>query len=632
MSETRDRSSLSGFLGRLFGWKLIVLVVLVILVLFSIILVQRARAVQSEYDAVVDQVAGIHDVVLQDDIYALSAEDMAWLNSEFRLLEERIDEIERLSELPAGAENRLSRLPWIEPRYAAGMETLQLGRMLATAGQTVSEIGQDAIAALDDTGIRYDPENDAVTWLDVLHTREDDLFTALDTIDEAAEQRQRIDEEYLRQGIVDRLMQIDEVMDQFDEQLELAEDFPLAYATMGAEEPIRYLVLFQNPAELRPTGGFVGTVARVELHRGQITEYEFLDVYEVAEDYADQDGHRVRAPWPIREYIRSDHLQFQDANWWPHFPESATLLMEMAEAAGWPELDGVVSVQPETVQDLIAVTGPITVDVDGDMREITSENLHDEAERQRRIMREGGDAETLHKEVIELISEILVDELADGDRYDLIESVFLLFDRLDIRDMQVYHRDEDVQAFVEDRDWAGLARPQQDTPTVSSIFANITGLKTSLAMQPAINLQILESDTAGMLEGILTVALEHRGQEDGDPFYEGFQRWWVDLDLPEGSSVVQTLPDPSSDPDASDGGAYIVNLPVGEREEIVIRLSMPDTDRLLFRRQPGLTTMYGSVEQAGCDEALEFTGEEDRVILLDGECPEIEWTDDGAEE
>lgn len=621
---TSGNTSLADQISRLSAWKLLVALLLIALVLLSLVAVQRARAVQSEYRAAVEQVAGIHEVAHREDIYALSAEDMSWLQAEFALLEERIDEIDRLGELPLGFERQLGGLPWIEPRYRAGTDTLELGRTLAQSGGTIAGIGGEAISALDGAGVRHDPASDADTWLDVIVEREDDLDRSLDQIDQAMQVRDGINEQFLPQRIVERLNQIDEVMEQFSDQLELADDLPLAYEALGAGEPRRYLVLFQNPAELRPTGGFVGTIAELELHRGQISHYEFQDVYHLSDDYGEQTEHRVRAPWAIREYIRSDHLQFQDANWSADFPVSAELLIEMAEAAGWSELDGVVSVQPETIEDLISVIGSITVEVDGDQREITSGNLHDEAERQRRIIREGGEAETDHKEVIELISENLVDELSSGDQQDLIDSVFLLFDRFDNRDMQVFHQDDDVQAFLEDLNWAGLRKPEPGTPTLFAVFANITGLKTSLVMQPDIHLEILESDSAGVTEAILTIGLGHLGAEEGDPFYEGFQRWWLDVLLPSGSAVVGTVPDTSADPDASNGGSYVVNLPVGEREGISVRFSMPETDRLLIRRQPGLVTLEGAIDIESCNESVEFRGEQDVVLLLDRACPVVE--------
>jgi hypothetical protein len=541
------------------------------------------------------------------------------------LLEDRIDEIENLASLPLGLESELARLPWIAPRYETGMKTLEIGRLLSQSGQTIADVGEEAITALDGTGVRFDPANDEATWLDVIHQREPELYSALDQIDEAMVLRSSIDESYLPERIVNRLNHVDGVIDQFSEQLELADDLPLAYEALGAEEPKRYLVLFQNPAELRPTGGFVGTIAELELHRGQISSYEFHDVYELSRDYQMQGELAVDPPWAIREYVRPDDLQIQDANWWPHFPTTAKLLMAMTEAAGWSSLDGVVAVQPETIQQLITVTGPIVVDVDGEDREITAENLHDEAERQRRIVREGGEAETGHKEVIELISEILVDELSTGDRDSLIESVFLLFESFDRRDMQVYHDDDGVQVFLEERNWAGLEEPEPAAPTLSAVFANITGLKTSFVMQPDFELQLLESSTDEVQEAILTIGLNHQGAEEGDPFYEGFQRWWVDIALPEGSVLVDTMPEVADDPDASSGGAYVVNLDVGEREEIAVKFTMPGSERLLIRRQPGLLTMTGTIRQQGCDEAVELQVDRDQVLLFDDSCVTVEY-------
>jgi hypothetical protein len=624
-SSEHERETKS-FISWLLSWKLaVVALVFIVIIVVSIAGYQRAAAIQAEYRAAVEQVQDIQDVANSDDIYALSSGDMTWLNSEFTTLEGRIDEIDRLASLPFGFESTLGSLPWIEPRYTAGMETLEVGRMLAQSGKLVSEIGEEAIAALDDTGVRFDPENDGTTWLDVIQARESDLYDALNQINVAIEIREGIDEEYLPDRVVQRLNQIDEVMDRFDEQLELADDLPLAYAALGADEPVHYLLLFQNPAELRPTGGFVGTIAELELHRGQISFYEFHDVYQLSSDYQNQSEMDIDPPWAIGEYVRSDDLQIQDANWSPDFPTSARLFKEMTEAAGWSEIAGVVAVQPETVQELMTVTGPVEVDVDGDLREITSENLFEESERQRRIAREGGIAETQHKEVIELISEILVDELSTGGRDALIDSTFLLFDQFDQRDMQAYHADPEVQSFLEERNWAGLANPAPELPTLSVIFANITGLKTSLAMQPDMEIQLLESDTEGVVEGILTIGLNHEGAKEADPFYEGFQRWWIDVSLPEGTRIVESVPDLADDPDASNGGAYVIDLEVEEREEIAIRFTMPETVELLLRRQPGLLPMIGILEQNGCADPVEFQLTEDQVISFEANgCPALQ--------
>jgi hypothetical protein len=190
---------------------------------------------------------------------------------------------------------------------------------------------------------------------------------------------------------------------------------------------------------------------------------------------------------------------------------------------------------------------------------------------------------------------VLIDILSTGDRDSITESVFLLFESFDRRDMHVFHGADDVQAFLEERNWAGVAEPEPATATLSTIFANITGLKTSLVIQPNFELQLLDGSTDGVREAILTIGLNHEGAEEGDPFYEGFQRWWVDIALPEGSVFVDTMTELAGDPDASNGCAYVVNFDVGEREEIIISFTITESERLLVRKQPGLLPVHGTV-------------------------------------
>ena len=49
-------------------------------------------------------------------------------------------------------------------------------------------------------------------------------------------------------------------------------------AILGWDGPRRYLVLTQDPAELRPTGGFIGSYGIVAFDKGRITERRFQDI------------------------------------------------------------------------------------------------------------------------------------------------------------------------------------------------------------------------------------------------------------------------------------------------------------------------------------------------------------------
>jgi hypothetical protein len=579
----------------------------------------RANDADTEYEQAVEQMDTIHAYLADRELHDLTPEDLDWLESEFVILADRIERMDDLSSLPLGL-GRVAEFG--SSTYRSTREMLDVARLLAESGQIIANVGNEALTALDEQGIQRDPGSDGETWLDVIQRRDAELDEALAIMHEALELRAELEEDDLPGRVQGNLWKIDEMIGQVESQLELADQRIMAYEALGGDGPRRYLILFQNPAELRPTGGFVGTIAELELERGQISDYTFQDVYEISQAY-NNSSHSLEAPVGIAQFVRADKLQFQDANWWADFPVSAELLMEMADAAGWGEFDGVAAIQPEVIQDMLSVTGPISIDVDGETREISADNLQGEAERQRILARQGEEVEAGHKEVIGLIGEELFETLASSDRETMVPGVMLVFERLDRRDMQAFHTDTQVQTYLEQKNWAGRLIPDPELPTLSVIVSNVTGLKTSLAMQPAFNLELLEGESPNTTDATLTLSLTHTGEAGGDPFYEGFQRYWIDVGLPEGAILVDSEGRAANDPDSGTGGAYIVSLDVGETQEVRVQFTMPAEDSLLLRRQPGLTIAQVTVDQTGCADSPELWLYRDHTIQFDTGCPVV---------
>ncbi|MBI4434335.1 DUF4012 domain-containing protein, partial [Candidatus Uhrbacteria bacterium] len=131
---------------------------------------------------------------------------------------------------------------------------------------------------------------------------------------------------------------------------------PILRALGGIDRPRRLLLVFQNPAELRPTGGFMGSVALVDVAGGRVTALELPPggTY----DLSGITRLRVIPPEPLR--LVSTTWQFHDANWFPDFPTSARKLRWFYEASGGPSVDAVVAVNAPVLEDILALTGPIT--------------------------------------------------------------------------------------------------------------------------------------------------------------------------------------------------------------------------------------------------------------------------------
>lgn len=126
---------------------------------------------------------------------------------------------------------------------------------------------------------------------------------------------------------------------------------------LGADGPRRYLLVFQNLAELRATGGIWGAWAIVHVDDGHVT----LGRQGTAEDVNDRLGD---IPLPAHlEALYGDRMRrhFQNANLTPDFPTAAALARRMIRQATGVRVDGVLAADPVVLSSLLAVTGPVTV-------------------------------------------------------------------------------------------------------------------------------------------------------------------------------------------------------------------------------------------------------------------------------
>jgi hypothetical protein len=130
---------------------------------------------------------------------------------------------------------------------------------------------------------------------------------------------------------------------------------------LGWDGARRYLVLTQNPAELRPTGGFIGSFGTVTFARGEITERSFQDVFllDLPWDYP-----FIDPPAALVRYLLgpTQPWQLADANWSPDFPTSAQQAVRLYQNEGGSgAIDGVIGITTQTIDEILRITGPITV-------------------------------------------------------------------------------------------------------------------------------------------------------------------------------------------------------------------------------------------------------------------------------
>lgn len=127
---------------------------------------------------------------------------------------------------------------------------------------------------------------------------------------------------------------------------------------LGVSQDRRYLLIFQNNSELRATGGFLGSYAILDIREGAIRNLEIPG----GGSYDTEGAMSVRLVAPKPLWLVNPLWHFWDANWWPDWPTSARHLMWFYEKSGGSTVDGVISLTPDVIEDLLLITGPITLE------------------------------------------------------------------------------------------------------------------------------------------------------------------------------------------------------------------------------------------------------------------------------
>ena len=139
---------------------------------------------------------------------------------------------------------------------------------------------------------------------------------------------------------------------------------------LGADGPRNYLLVFQNNAEIRATGGLPGSLSVISTDDGAI------DL--VRQVSAGSLGERDRPVLPLSEDERAIFTEYlgvfaADANFTPDWPRASDLLRARFEEIFPERLDGTLTLDTVAVSYLLGATGPMTIDG----YTLTSENAVD---------------------------------------------------------------------------------------------------------------------------------------------------------------------------------------------------------------------------------------------------------------
>ncbi len=338
---------------------------------------------------------------------------------------------------------------------------------------------------------------------------------------------------------------------------------------LGLSKDKRYLLVFQNNAELRASGGFLGSYALVDLRGGEIRNLEVPG----GGSYDMEAGMSVlvKAPEPL--WLVNPLWHFWDANWWPDWPTTAENLMWFYEKSDGPTVDGVISITPTVVEGLLEITGPIDLTAEYGLvinadnfwetvqKVVEDKNLakykpeavldfnKDSAPIESSIpLEQGLDVNTENKpkkiigDLMAKILEVLPQKL---NKDSLIKIITLFEENLLEKQILFYFTDPDLQAEISRNNWAGEIRnPKHDYLMV--VNTNIAGQKSDKKMLEKIEHQS-EVSAGGEIINTVRITRTHTGVNRA-PLMGVRNVDWLRVYVPRGSKLIQAsgflAPDP----------------------------------------------------------------------------------------
>ncbi len=360
------------------------------------------------------------------------------------------------------------------------------------------------------------------------------------------------------------------------------------------------LILFENNAELRYGGGFIGSVGLLKAGPGGYKLQPIRSTYYYDHRIDDRPS-LTPVPDEMTGFINRMHLR--DTGIYLDWSKSAQLASQYFQAESGEKVDNVVMITPTLFKKLLTITGPIkldeyniTVDQDNFLTDVQLE------------VEKGIDKQDKKdpKTILGVLGNQVIQRLLGKKLSELGEILPALNEMIEQKQLLLYSSDQNIQNRIDQLGASGKLSPFSGSSLLVG-EANLGANKSSPFIRQQVDYRLKIRD-----DGSATVKLSIDRQHTSDYQYQyvdpadGVTRWLVGdnvdkvkLYLPMGSDITRSSLDQSQYQLKNEDGRLSVNYtaitrPLGENQvsfeyELPYRyiLGTNLTINSLFAKQPG---------------------------------------------
>jgi hypothetical protein len=319
----------------------------------------------------------------------------------------------------------------------------------------------------------------------------------------------------------------------------------------------RVLLFFQNNNELRATGGFLGTYGKLQVQDGAITSMYISSIY-------DLDGQLTETIIPPSPLLAVNNRWYlRDSNWYFNFPDSARKIISFYEKEGGETPDVVITITPELVTQLLAVTGPIAMPSYGVT--LSAENFIETTQVVTSLQYD----RTINKpkQMLADFFPLLLQHISTLNLDQRLKSIEALQKALVLKQVMLYATNDELQQKITAFNWGGSIA-SSDRDYLALVASNLGGTKTDTYLKDALTVRTNISPDGGIIN---TVTLTRTNPLPNSESTKNTS--YIRLYVPNGSELIESsgfsivnLPDTKSlpgklDPDvATEEAATVRNL------------------------------------------------------------------------
>jgi len=363
-----------------------------------------------------------------------------------------------------------------------------------------------------------------------LEKNSDQISESSYKISQALNAINQVNKEIYPEGIQNKITEVQEIIIPIEKNImDMAQIAQFLPDSLGIDGRKRYLILLQNPGELRSTGGWISSYAIIGFEGGQIRELKVEDVYNLDGDLKNQKKY-FETPTDMEEALNVKLFNLSLSNWDPHFPntakEAAFFVKEAGEASN---LDGVISIDIYLLQDLLDQWDGINIPGERDL--ITSENIYEKVFFLHENFTPGQSqkATFLTKLADETIRRIFTSDFEENSQ---VFSTFM--NSLEGKNMLIYFENMDAQRYFSARGWAGELSSQKYGFAPSVIEWNWGANKANLYLERE---QKIHAEIINMDEIEYEYSLILKNNSTSETYPQGEYENYLRLYLPEKAEI-----------------------------------------------------------------------------------------------